>query len=175
MLRPVMNRILQCERCRLNLTRRKVVLGRGELPCDILLIGEAPGKTEELLGESFTGQAGVLLDRMLKESKLDTLRLYFTNTVLCRPANSRMDKNREPNGEEVLNCAPNVQYIIGLAKPKRVILLGETAKRYFKKEFPDALGLYHPSYILQSGSEASPYYLPTIRTMEELYTEMMGG
>ena len=160
--------IIDCKRCGLFEYRKYIVVGRGYLPCDIMLLGEAPGMTENLTGLAFNGPAGDVLDLMLKESGLDSYKLFFTNTVLCRPCESHDAENRKPRAEEVLACYSNVLTIVETAKPKHVILLGEVAKAYYKKEFPDANTLYHPSFILRTGSKASPYYLATIRAMEQI-------
>ena len=70
-----------CMKCKLHKCRRKVVVGRGKLPCDVLFIGEAPGVTEDMLGSAFIGESSMFLDGMLFRSGIDKYRLYFTNTV----------------------------------------------------------------------------------------------
>jgi uracil-DNA glycosylase family 4 len=145
------------------------------VPCDILLLGEAPGMTENLTGEAFCGQAGMLLDRMLSKSGLDKLRLFFTNCVLCRPCDFPVAPNRPPTAEEILNCASNVNEIITMADPSHVILLGDYAKTYFKKEFPDSTHIIHPSAVLRTGSESSPYYLTAVRQLEQVYINFKRG
>lgn len=144
------------------------MIGRGSLPCELLIIGEAPGKTENLTGIAFQGRAGKLLDKMLHEAGLASLSVYITNTVLCRPCDGWKEENREPLPDEVLACAENVVRILRRAQPKYVVLAGETAKRYFKKDFPDAVSIQHPAYILKTGAESSPRYLENIRKLQTI-------
>lgn len=163
-----------CRRCELSRFRRFIVPGRGELPCDLLEIGEAPGVTENLTGAAFVGRAGKLLDRMNVAAKLDRYRLYITNCVMCRPCDEITGPNREPTGEEVLMCTPNVMEIVRAARPKLVILMGEVAQRYWGKEFPYALRIYHPSFLLRTGEETAPDYWRTIRNMEQAHRRLDG-
>lgn len=169
MLQNRLKRIHGCRKCGLYRYRKNVVIGRGDLPCDLLIIGEAPGRTENYNGIAFDGQAGMLLDKMLSESGLDALRLYFTNVILCRPCESVTGDNRKPTPDEVLYCSGNVNTIIEKAAPKHVLLLGDVAKTYMKKEFPDAFTAIHPSAILRTGGKQSPMYLSTVRSFEELF------
>lgn len=166
-----------CKKCGLHRFRRKVVPGRGMLPADILFIGEAPGKSEDMLGEAFVGAAGHLLDKMMEAAwKLSETQhrptYYITNTVLCRPCSSKNGDNREPNREEVLACTPNVMQIINRVNQKEVVCLGRISERYFKSEFPEYTQIMHPSRICQTGEENSPYYLPNVRRLAEVFRRM---
>ena len=165
-------RLEHCRRCGLWEFRRYVVRGRGELPCDVLEIGEAPGRTENLTGIAFHGRAGKLLDRMNLAANLDRYRLYITNVVMCRPCEGRIAPNREPLSEEVLMCMANVRCVIEEARPKAVVLLGEIAQRYYGREFPYAVKCYHPSYLLRTGSETSPDWWKAIRMLEAVHRRL---
>ena len=167
-------RIETCQACRLAAHRTRVCPGRGELPCDVLVVGEAPGRTENLTGTAFCGQAGKLLDRMVKDSGLDQYRLYFTNLVMCRPCEGRKEPNRPPLPEEILACAPNLQWTIARARPRVVLLLGEVAQRYLRKEFPFAINVVHPSYLLRTGRESAPGYLHALRVIETVHNRIGG-
>jgi uracil-DNA glycosylase len=57
-----------CTRCPLHTVRSNVVLARGSIPCDILFVGEAPGRSEDALGKPFVGPAGILLDEMIEDA-----------------------------------------------------------------------------------------------------------
>jgi DNA polymerase len=164
--------LLTCKGCRLAHTRRNVVLGRGVLPCKLLLIGEAPGKSEDVLHEAFVGAAGKLLDTILFDAGLATVPTFITNVVLCRPCDSYGGDNREPDADEVLACAGNVQQLISAAAPRAVVLMGIVAQRYLKKEFPFATTIRHPAALLREGGKTSPFYLNTIRALEAVKHEL---
>jgi hypothetical protein len=74
-----------CRRCELCRSRQRVVFGRGSIPADVLLIGEAPGRTEDIRGVPFIGAAGELLDRALSEMGKQQATYYITNIVGIRP------------------------------------------------------------------------------------------
>lgn len=153
-------KIKSCRKCKLRRNARQVVLGRGTMPADILFIGEAPGASEDLIGEAFIGPSGKLLDMMLKE--IDVKSFYITNTVLCRPP-----ENRSPLSEEVLSCARNITKIISKVSPKLVVFLGDIAQKYWGKEFPDGIRIQHPAFILRKGGMASPYYQHNLRLLRD--------
>ena len=81
-----------CEQCILSKSRNKVVFGKGDKKSKIFIIGEAPGKDEDLNGEPFIGRAGKLLTEILLSIQLERSDVYITNTIKCRPP-----ENRNPN------------------------------------------------------------------------------
>ena len=88
-----LDKIKKCRACHLHKFRRNVVLGRGTLPADVLYIGEAPGKSEDLTGEAFVGPSGAMLDSLMldatEQASLPAIpRFYVVNTVLCRPTDT---------------------------------------------------------------------------------------
>ena len=78
-----------CNGCELARQRKRVVLVRGYLPCQVLFIGEAPGSSEDLLGKPFIGPAGKLFDRILAESLPQGCRFALTNLVGCFPREAK--------------------------------------------------------------------------------------
>jgi uracil-DNA glycosylase family 4 len=102
---------------------RQAVFGRGNPQAPVMIIGEAPGAEEDARGEPFVGQAGLLLDRMLKEAGLEG-RVFLTNTVFWRPPG-----NRPPSPAEQAASAPFVERAFALLKPKAVLLLGAAAAK----------------------------------------------
>jgi DNA polymerase len=170
----------QCRKCKLCDSRRNVVIGRGISPADILFIGEAPGKTEDLLGYAFVGPSGKLLDEMINSAliilgkgKID-LSYYITNTVLCRPTDSLQSENRKPNILEVVSCTPNVMKIFSFVNPKMIILVGKVAQNLYGKEFKSiGVNILHPSFILRQGGKRSPYYLQTVRILAESLNDII--
>jgi uracil-DNA glycosylase family 4 len=161
--------IKSCSRCMLSSTRRMIVLGRGKLPADILVLGEAPGKTEDLIGQAFIGPAGKLLDQMLSEAGLSSQNIYFTNTILCHPTDKLGGTDRVPKEEEVLHCMANVNTLIQLCSPRVIIIAGAIPDRYYgKTTVCPIIKIQHPSFILRQGGKASPYYTKNLRALEEI-------
>ena len=160
--------LINCTKCPLAFTRTKIVVGRGSLTATTLIIGEAPGKSEDVLGQAFIGDSGKLFDEMLSRVGIDNC--FFTNTILCRPCDSRDGENREPLPAEIFLCLENVQKIINsLHHIKGIIFAGSIAKRYFAtrlKGLPQC-HIVHPSFLLRTGGKASPHYLDAINSLKE--------
>ena len=102
---------------------KQAVFARGNPQGSVLLIGEAPGETEDLRGEPFVGQAGQLLDRMLAAAGLAD-QVFMTNTVFWKPPG-----NRAPTPQEQAACAPFIARAYGLMQPKAVLLVGAAAAK----------------------------------------------
>lgn len=164
-----------CKKCGLYKTRRNVVIGEGAVPCDILFIGEAPGKSENLRGKPFIGIAGKIFRQALKdvEVKLGAPfpSHYITNTVACRPCDEKFGDNRQPTKIEVLACKPRVLEIAVLCMPTVIIFLGKVAETYYKKDFPGAYILAHPSRIARLGGTESPTYRMFVRQLHDALKE----
>lgn len=164
-------RIKNCNKCALSKVRRKnsyPVWGKGSVPADILFLGEAPGETEELLGEPFVGRSGQLLQKMLNESIGKNVSYFITNSVMCRPTDKVQGKNRKPKPCEVIACSQNVMDIYDIVKPKIVIFVGKVVEENYKKEFPNSIFIYHPAYLLRGGGTKHSRYLSEIRKLSEL-------
>jgi DNA polymerase len=112
------------EGCSLKRTAKKLCFARGSDGARLMLIGEAPGRDEDLQGKPFVGRAGQLLDRMLGAIGLSEAHVYITNTVYWRPPG-----NRTPTPEEVEACAPFLTRQIELLAPEVVVLLGGAAAK----------------------------------------------
>lgn len=87
-----------------------------------MLVGEAPGKNEDLQGEPFVGAAGKLLDRALEQAGFRRANVYITNVLKCRPP-----QNRDPLPDEVEACAGYLNRQLELVDPKVVVILGRHA------------------------------------------------
>lgn len=98
---------------------RQAVFSRGNPEADLMVIGEAPGRDEDIQGKPFVGPAGQLLDRMLGAIALGTDDFYVTNVV-----NWRLAKNRDPKPAEIETCRPFIEKHIELAQPKVLLLVG---------------------------------------------------
>ena len=154
-------RVAACELCRLCEKRTNTVFGVGDRHADWMLIGEAPGENEDRQGEPFVGQAGKLLDNMLRSLTLarDT-NVYIANVIKCRPPG-----NRNPEPDEVARCEPYLQRQVALVKPKLIVALGRFAAQSLLKteasisslrgrvheyEGVPVIVTYHPAYLLRS-------------------------
>ena len=162
-----------CQRCGLCHTRRNIVFGRGKLPADVLFIGEAPGRSEDMLGEAFVGASGRLLNKALEEAQtLATCiplhpRYFIPNVCGCRPCDSQGGDNRQPTGEEAWACWPRLEQTYKDVSPRRVVLLGKVASQFCKKAWPEAAQLVHPAYVLRSGGVGCPTYRSFVRDLAE--------
>jgi DNA polymerase len=117
--------VMNFEGCELKRSATNTVFADGDPSGRIMLIGEAPGRDEDLQGLPFVGRAGKLLDRLLAEIGLDRRKVYITNVLNWRPP-----QNREPSPEEAATCLPFLHRHIELADPKLMILLGAVSVRH---------------------------------------------
>ena len=116
---------LGCVACPLAAGRTKVVFSAGNPAADLMLVGEAPGRDEDLAGEPFVGRSGQLLDRLLAEELgIDRTGCYIANVVKCRPPG-----NRDPLPLEVATCRHFLESQVELVAPKVIVSLGNFATR----------------------------------------------
>ena len=115
---------LACTSCRLADTRHNVVFGVGHPEARLLLVGEAPGKNEDLQGEPFVGAAGQLLDELLGSIGVTRQEAYIANVLKCRPPG-----NRDPQPDEVDSCKGFLREQIRLIRPEVVVTLGNFATK----------------------------------------------
>jgi DNA polymerase len=127
------------------------------MPCDVLFIGEAPGKSEDVVGEPFVGRAGKLLDSwIVPVFKTRSLTWCITNTVACRPTDFCGGANRQPSPEELQLCKPRLFEFINACEPLAIILLGRVAAEHLADlNRCSILELPHPAYILRNGGMES--------------------
>ncbi len=123
-LEDIRRELGHCERCKLSRTRTNLVFGEGNERACLMLVGEAPGREEDLEGRPFVGRAGKLLDQMLSAISLTRAELYITNVVKCRPPG-----NRTPEPDEIEACTPFLAKQIRVIRPKIICTLGLTAAR----------------------------------------------
>ena len=159
-LRQYEKEIENCTKCPLHKTRTNFVFGVGNENADILFVGEAPGKNEDLQGEPFVGRAGQLLNQMLAHIHLKRSDVYIANILKSRPPN-----NRDPLPEEVEVCIPYLHRQIEIINPKLLIALGRiSAQNLLKTKEPlsklrnkvwnyvdiPLIVTYHPAAILRN-------------------------
>ncbi|RJQ55249.1 MAG: hypothetical protein C4521_02780 [Actinobacteria bacterium] len=111
-----------CTRCKLSAKRRQVVMGDGPVPSDVMIIGEAPGETEDKVGKPFQGRAGNLLRAALRDVGIDPDKVYITNTVKCRPPG-----NKTPGKTEMEACRSWLIKEFIEVEPKVIAVLGAAA------------------------------------------------
>ncbi len=121
-LEQVRNQVVSCTKCDLCKTRNNSVPGKGNYNSEIIFIGEAPGRSEDKIGEPFVGVAGKKLSEALEYAGISRDSVYITNVVKCRPPN-----NRVPLQTEKESCRNYLESEIALIKPKVICIMGNTA------------------------------------------------
>jgi len=149
-----------CQRCGLAASRTQLVYGVGNPNARLVLVGEAPGREEDLRGEPFVGEAGRLLDRILYAMGMQREAVYICNVLKCRPPN-----NRDPLPEEVATCEAFLNRQIAAIRPQVIVGLGRFAVHSLLKtrvpisqlrgEWQTYRGIplmptYHPAYLLRN-------------------------
>jgi DNA polymerase len=167
-----------CTRCRLAGSRTQVVYGVGNPNADLMFIGEAPGRDEDLLGEPFVGRAGQLLTDIIKAMKLSRQDVYIANVIKCRPP-----ENRNPEPDELEACRPYIRKQVEFIKPKVIVTLGKfglqslTEKTFsisaVRGSWLDYDGIklmptYHPAYLLRTPSAKKDVWNDMKKVMSEL-------
>ena len=122
-------KVAGCKKCKLCLKGKNAVPGEGPLDAKIILVGEAPGREEDLTGRPFIGRSGKLLTKLLEEKAgIGRKKVFITSVVKHRPPG-----NRKPTAKETKACLPYLLRQIEIIKPKLIVLLGQTA---FSAFFP---------------------------------------
>ena len=121
-LNDVRNKVISCTNCDLSKTRTNAVPGIGSETSDVIFVGEAPGRNEDLQGKPFVGTAGQILSEALEYAGLARDQVYITNVVKCRPPN-----NRQPITEERDACKKYLSEEMKIIKPQIICILGNTA------------------------------------------------
>lgn len=153
--------------CNLRHSAKTLVFADGNPEADVMFVGEAPGREEDLQGMPFVGRAGQLLDRMLAAIGLNRETAYITNIIPWRPPG-----NRTPAAHEIELCRPFVERHIALAEPKLLVMLGNVASKSLldtdkgilslrgtwmsrkigEREIP-AIPTLHPAYLLRNPAQ----------------------
>lgn len=118
-----------CQACDLYKSGTQTVFGEGDVPAEVMLVGEQPGDKEDIAGRPFVGPAGKLLDTALEEAGIDRSRVYVTNVVKhfkWVPRGKRRI-HKKPNAAEVTACKPWLEAEIARVQPHVVVCLGATA------------------------------------------------
>ncbi len=150
-----------CTRCKLHrLGRTQIVFGVGNPQAELMFVGEAPGRDEDLQGFPFVGRAGQLLTKIIEAISLKREDVYIANVIKCRPPDNR---NPEPN--EVESCEPFLFRQIDIVKPKVIVALGKFGAqtllrtldpisrlrgRVFDYRGAKLIPTFHPAYLLRN-------------------------
>ena len=121
-LKKIKEQVTECTNCELSQTRTNSVPGKGNFKSDVIFVGEAPGKNEDIKGEPFIGIAGKKLSSALENAGISREQVYITNIVKCRPP-----KNRVPTIIERDMCKNYLEKEIQIIKPEIICILGNTA------------------------------------------------
>jgi len=159
-LQQLRDNIGDCRRCELSQGRSHIVFGVGNPDADLVFVGEAPGRDEDIKGEPFVGKAGQLLTRIISAMGLTRDDVYICNVIKCRPPD-----NRDPLLAEIEMCEPFLKEQLRIIKPRAICALGSFASQTLLKsemkisrlrgQFHDYYGIplmptYHPSYLLRN-------------------------
>ena len=121
-LNELKKEIENIENCELKKNASKIVFSDGDYKSKVMIVGEGPGQKEDQEGKPFVGDAGILLNKMLKSINIDRKKIYITNVVNFRPPN-----NRKPEPSEISKYSSFLRKHITIIDPKILILMGSTA------------------------------------------------
>ena len=155
--------VQNCHACQLAEGRTQTVFGVGDVKADWMIIGEAPGRDEDIQGKPFVGRAGQLLNAMLQAIDLEREQVFIANVLKCRPP-----QNRDPSTIEIEQCSTYLSAQIQHIQPKVILVVGRIAA-HFLLDTTIAVGklrskvhhykgiplivTYHPAYLLRRPSE----------------------
>jgi uracil-DNA glycosylase family 4 len=184
-LEDLKSSIMNFENCSLKATAKNTVFSDGIATSSIMLIGEAPGQSEDEQGIPFCGASGKLLDEILKSISISRKEnAYITNCIFWRPP-----ANRRPTDEEIEICKPFIEKHIALINPKLLILVGSTAvsallgqeyqiskirKEYFQysniylSNPITTTALFHPAYLLRQPMQKRDTWYDLLKIKEFL-------
>ncbi len=149
--------VADCRACGLSGTRTRTVPGAGDAAARVVVVGEGPGKREDLTGKPFVGRAGRVLDQMLDLAGLSRRDVYVTNVVKCRPV-AEDGSDRKPQDGEVAACAGFLKKQLLLLDPALVIACGATAFEWFMPGL--VLGGHRGRLVRAEGWLVYPVYHP---------------
>ena len=175
--------VQDCQKCELARSRKHLVFGDGNSQANLMLVGEAPGREEDLKGEPFVGKAGQLLDKILAAIGFGRDEVYIANILKCRPP-----QNRDPLPEEVAACLPHLVGQIEIIKPRILIALGRISAQvlldtsepmnrirgtlHTTRGIP-LIATYHPAALLRNPKWKRLVW-EDVQRVRNLYDEIVG-
>ena len=157
----------ECHRCVLAETRTTVVFGVGNPDAEVMFIGEAPGKQEDLGAEPFIGAAGQYLNELLALAGLTRPEIYIANVLKCRPP-----ENRDPRSEEIEACTPFLRDQVRAVAPMVIVTLGNFATRFILRTDRGITGLRGQVHITGQFS-VLPIFHPAAAIYDRLKRPVM--
>ena len=176
--------VRDCTRCKLHAGRTNTVFGVGNPKATLLLVGEAPGRDEDLRGEPFVGAAGQLLNKILAAIGFAREDVYIANILKCRPP-----ENRDPQPDEVAACLPNLLGQLDIIRPRVILALGRIAAQNLlntsaplgrlRERVHDYHGIplvvtYHPAALLRDSKWKRPTW-DDVKKLRALHDELVAG
>jgi DNA polymerase len=147
--------------CNLKFTAKNLVFSDGNPEAPVMLVGEAPGRDEDLEGLPFVGRSGQLLDRMLAAIGLDRQSVYIANVIPWRPPG-----NRTPTPQETEICRPFIERQIELAAPKVLVTIGGSSAKVL---LDSSEGILRLRGNWKTHVTASGISIPTMPTLHPAY------
>jgi uracil-DNA glycosylase family 4 len=159
-LKALREDIGDCQRCGLSKGRKTLVFGQGNPEAELVFIGEAPGREEDMQGLPFVGDAGKLLTRLIERMGYRREEVYIGNIIKCRPP-----LNRDPQEDEIHACMPFIKEQIRIISPRVIISLGRVSAqsliglktpisklrgRFYEFEDTPLMPTFHPAYLLRN-------------------------
>lgn len=156
----LIRKIMACQACPLFKGRKQAVPGEGNRKAQLMFVGEAPGRDEDLQGKPFVGRAGQLLTRIIQAMGFSREEVYIANVIKCRPP-----ENRTPKPNEIKACSPFLLKQIELIQPRVIVALGKIATDFLlqsQKSMSELRGhfgqfqgipvmpTFHPSYLVRN-------------------------
>jgi DNA polymerase len=159
-LAALRDEVLPCTACSLHQERHSTVFGAGSPDAEVVFIGEAPGRDEDMQGEPFVGRSGQLLTKILAAIGYERDDVFICNILKCRPP-----KNRDPHPDEVAACEPHLKRQLAILDPRVICCLGRVAAQtllgtdaslkrlresvHFYEGIP-VMATYHPAALLRN-------------------------
>lgn len=150
-----------CLRCKLGETRTNLVFGVGNPDANLVVVGEAPGASEDAEGVPFVGRAGQMLTKMIENViEIPRQEVYICNILKCRPPG-----NRDPEPDEIDCCEPYLRKQLAVIRPRLILALGRFAAQWLlqtktpigrlrgkfgRYQGIPCLSTYHPAYLLRN-------------------------
>ena len=180
LLEIIRNDLGDCRRCPLQRNRTHIVFGEGNPSARLVFVGEGPGAEEDRLGRPFVGQAGQLLNKMIRAIGLHREEVYIANVVKCRPPN-----NRVPEPDEIRACSPFLIRQLEAIRPQVICTLGACAsqtllrttlpigelrrKIHLWRGIP-LIATYHPAYLLRNSAKKAETWKDLLDVMAVLHS-----
>lgn len=139
-----------CTACPLHKQRGRICLARGTVPANVVFVGEAPGTSEDAIGQPFVGPAGRLLDQIIERAVSPTVTYTLTNLVCCFPREAKNRGDNEPERGEILACRTRLIEFVNLVQPRLIVCVGKLSTRWVDHgDTIPCVDVDHPASLLR--------------------------